>query len=257
MDCRVSSVEKNENDEFILYTSKGELSCHSLVLAAGGKAGKESGGDGSGYVLAGNLGHTIQPIHPGLTGLVCSGGFWKNVAGTRIQGRFSLRIDGERIPGEVGEVQIVEKGVSGIPVFQMCRVATKALAEGKKVEGELDFVPTMKEEQVREWIASHGTDGLVPQKWLPIMEKTGNSVAAIKGFHFEVRDSFGIERAQVTAGGVALSEIDPATMASRLVERLFVVGELLDVDGKCGGYNLHMAWSTAMLAARELTGRMR
>ena len=79
----------------------------------------------------------------------------------------------------------------------------------------------------------------------------------MRDFHFPVLDTFGIDRAQVTAGGVFVQEVNPTTMESRICESLFLLGEILDVDGKCGGYNLHLAWSTAMIAAGEIAGRIK
>lgn len=255
-ECQVKHIRRTDKGEFRIQTTSGTIRCRYLVLAAGGKAGKESGGDGSGYLLARSLGHTTSPIYPGLTGLVCEGRFWPRVAGTRVQGRFSLLLDGRRIPGEEGEVQIVKNGVSGIPVFQLCRVAAEALAQGRQVQGELDFVPSMEREAAADWISRHGLAGLLPHKWLPIAQKAERPDEFVKGFVFPVQDTFGMDRAQVTAGGVRVSEVSNETMESLLQENLFLLGELLDVDGICGGYNLHLAWSTAILAAREIAGRI-
>lgn len=255
-ECQVKNVERTEKGDFQIQTSSGKLRCHYLILATGGKAGKESGGDGSGYRLARSLGHTVSPLYPGLTGLIGKGSFWPRVAGTRVQGRFSLLFDGRRIPGEEGEIQIVKNGVSGIPVFQLCRVAAEALERGRQVQGELDFVPSMEREKAAEWICCHGLAGLIPRKWLPIAERADDPVGFVKGFLFPIKSTFGIDRAQVTAGGVLVSEVHEETMESLIQKNLFLLGELLDVDGRCGGYNLHLAWSTAILAAREIIGRI-
>lgn len=255
-ECQVKNIVRTEKGDFQVQTTSGKIKCHYLILATGGKAGKESGGDGSGYLLVRSLGHSVSPVYPGLTGLIGKGSFWPRVAGTRVQGRFSLLIDGRRIPGEEGEIQIVKNGVSGIPVFQLSRVAAEALEKGRKVQGELDFVPSMEREAAAEWIGHHGLAGLIPRKWLPIAEKADDPAAFVKGFLFPVQSTFGIDRAQVTAGGVRVSEVNGETMESLRQKNLFLLGELLDVDGICGGYNLHLAWSTAMLAAREITGRI-
>ena len=254
--CLVENIERSQ-EQFLVHTTEGTIFCRSLIIATGGKAGKEAGGDDSGYRLAKMLGHSVTPIYPGLTGLVCKGRFWPQVAGTRVQGCFSLEIEGKKIPGETGEIQIVKNGVSGIPVFQLCRVAAEAMAQGKKVQGVIDFIPTMKREETVEWIRCHGLEGLLPRKWLPVAEQTGDPVSFVRDFHFPVLDTFGIDRAQVTAGGVFVQEVNPTTMESRICESLFLLGEILDVDGKCGGYNLHLAWSTAMIAAGEIAGRIK
>lgn len=254
-ECRVTALKK-EADGYCVRTSEGEIRCRFLVLAAGGKAAEELGGSGSGYKLARSLGHTLQPIYPGLTGLVCEGGIWKKTAGTRIFGRFSLWTGDTWMAGECGEIQIVKEGVSGIPVFQMCRQAAKALADGKTVQGEIDFVPSMTEQDVYKWLNQYSLDGLVPKKWIPVLKNHAELPQYLKRFRFFVRDTFGLERAQVTAGGVTTEEVSAETMESKVAPGVFLIGEILDADGKCGGYNLHFAWATAALAAREMKKRI-
>ena len=157
--CQARSVSGEEN-HFRIKTNQGDIACRFVVLATGGKAGS---GDGNGYKLARSLGHRIQPPAPGLTGLICGGVPWKQVAGTRIQGRFSLVIDGEMCRGETGEIQVTKEGVSGIPVFQLSRVAAKALSRGCSVEGEIDFVPVDRAggtcRNRAEKMGSHFTEG--------------------------------------------------------------------------------------------------
>lgn len=254
-ECRVSAVTQEREGEFQIRTSTGLIRCRYVVMATGGKAGAELGGDGNGYKLARSLGHSIAKIYPGLTGLICGGDWWKSVAGTRIQGRFSLRMNDKNVPGETGEIQVSKDGVSGIPVFQLCRVAAKALSEQMgscELMGEIDFVPNMEREELSQWIRKFGISGLVPKKWVNILEKRQATTQLLKAFRFPIRDTYGIDRAQVTAGGVLTSEVNPNTMQSEKVPGLYFTGEILDVDGRCGGYNLHFAWSTAVIAARAV-----
>lgn len=254
-DCLVQSVEKRREGGFRLRTEEGYITCKELVLATGGRAGAETGGDDSGYLLARTLGHRVTPLVPGLTGLICGGRYWPDVAGSRIQGRFSLNINGKSSLGEKGEIQIVKKGVSGIPVFQLCHMAAHALEQGRQVEGVIDFVPSMDREASRSWIRHHGLDGLLPKKWIPLAQRAADPEAFVRSFTFPVLNTFGLDRAQVTAGGVPVSEICVDTMESKVQRGLYLLGELLDVDGKCGGYNLHLAWATAILAARGMIKR--
>lgn len=253
--CSVTAIKRDREQGFRIRTSSGGIRCRYVVLATGGKAGAELGGDGGGYQLARSLGHSVGNLYPGLTGLVCGGDWWKAVAGTRIQGRFSLLVNGEKVHGETGEIQVTKDGVSGIPVFQLCRVAAAALSErtgGGEVMGEIDFVPEMDGEKLRQWVRKFGVFGLAPKKWVDILEKSGTPDRLLKEFRFPVRDTYGIERAQVTAGGVPVSEVKAETMESKKVSGLYLMGELLDVDGRCGGYNLHFAWSTACRAAEAV-----
>ncbi|MBO6108237.1 MAG: NAD(P)/FAD-dependent oxidoreductase [Eubacterium sp.] len=239
---------------FLVKTDDMEYSCNYLVMASGGAAGAEQGGSSYGYGLVRGLGHTVTDIYPGLTGMECAGRFWKDVAGTRIQGSFSLYVDGICEGKETGEIQITKTGVSGIPVFQLCRIAARALAADKPVWGEIDFVPGLDADELSDWIDSHGIDGLVPVKWINLLGRgMGKAcVKALKHFEFTITDTYGIDKAQVSSGGVPTDEISPYTFGSRLHEGLYILGELVDIDGVCGGYNLHLAWSGAILAAGDI-----
>ncbi len=251
--CKATSIiNMKEKDQYRIRTPEGEIRCRYVILAAGGKASKELGGDGSGYILAKSLGHRMQSVFPGLTGLICRGRFWKQVAGTRVQGRFSLIIDNQVTEGECGEIQITKDGVSGIPVFQLCRVAAQAIAEGRVVEGQIDFVPAMTEEELVQWIKKFGISGLVQKKWCTYFQSRAEIVRNLKAFRFPVESTFGMERAQVTAGGILTEEVCPETLESLFNPHLFLLGEILDVDGKCGGYNLHLAFTCACRAAAEI-----
>ena len=116
----------------------------------------------------------------------------------------------------------------------------------------IDFIPPMDPLQVEHWVKEYGFDGLVPAKWIPIIHKAKRPEKILKRFFFEIKDTMGLERAQVTAGGIPAEEVQVKTCESKFVPGLYLLGELLDVDGKCGGYNLHFAFATAMMAATAL-----
>lgn len=252
LDCFVKEVNRL-GDCFEVVTNKGNAACRMLVMATGSAAGRETGGDASGYEMAKRLRLHVNDIYAALTGLCCRGKYWKRVAGTRIQGVFSLFIEDELCGRETGEIQIVKDGVSGIPVFQLCRLAAAALGQGRRVYGEIDFVPALSDRELFRWAKEKGIQGLVPEKWVPILRADNTR---LRHFRFEVTGTFGLERAQAAAGGVDVEQISPDTMEAKEIPNLFVLGELLDVDGKCGGYNLHFAWATAMLAAEEIERRL-
>ena len=222
-DCKAVSV-RPAGDRYYVRTSQGELGCRYLVLAAGGIAAAELGGSGSGYKLARSLGHRVHKTYPALTGLQCGGDWWNRVAGTRVQGRFSLRTDGRDLAGECGEIQIVRDGVSGIPVFQLCRVAAEALSAGGMVEGVIDFVPAMERTELRSWIGAHGIAGLVQKKWIPVLEGLSGSWKQLKEFTFPILGTFGMERAQVTMGGIPTEETNVETMESKMAGNVYLTG---------------------------------
>ena len=195
-------------------------------------------------------------LYPALTGLKAEGAEWEMLAGVRMPGEVSLWIDGKKVADERGEIQIVKDGISGIPVFQLCSQVAAALDAGSQVICELDFLPDWDNEKVEQWMEKYGRDylqGIVHKKWVKVLEKKKNLAELLEQYPVKITDTFGMERAQVTAGGVPPSEVDIPSMESKKVENLYLTGELLDVDGICGGYNLHFAWATGYLCARQIT----
>ncbi len=241
---------------FEVETEDKVYGCETLIMATGGPAGLEQGGCDDGYDFARSLGHSVTKVYPGLTGMHAAGRWWKEVAGTRVQGGFTLFVDGKRQGTEIGEIQITKTGVSGIPVFQMCRLAAEGLETDKQVYGEIDFVPSMDMPACERWIEVNGIEGLVPTKWIAVFGNGKKNAAQLakelKHFEFTITDTYGIEKAQVSAGGVPVDEVSPESFASRKCDGVYVLGELLDVDGLCGGYNLHLAWASAILATEDI-----
>lgn len=258
-DMRVARVVHKET-HYEVYCKGGEsYLCRNLILATGGKANESLGGDGSGYKLSRSLRHHVTELNPALTGLVADGKEWDHLAGVRMQGAIELFVGGEFVKKEQGEIQIVKQGLSGIPVFQLCRLAAKALREGQSVTCAIDFFPQLTCEKVTHWLDAHGTEclsGLVNQKWVTYLKKkqweNEELAKLLKHYPVRIMDTFGMEKAQVTAGGVVTREVNPNNMESCLQENLYILGELLDVDGICGGYNLHFAWATAWVCSQAL-----
>ncbi|MCR5691789.1 MAG: aminoacetone oxidase family FAD-binding enzyme [Eubacterium sp.] len=254
LDAKVGKIYATD-EGYEIRSTQGIFYSKYLIVATGGAASPELGGDHSGYRLLKQLDHRVTKLYPGLTGLKVKEDYWDQVAGTRIQGKFSLDCQGEILEGEIGEIQIVKNGISGIPVFQLARRAAEALAYGQEVYARIDFVPAMTDKEVAQWLLRFSVKGLVPKKWEPVIAGRKKPVQALKRLRIPVRGTFGMDRAQVTAGGVSLREVSPVTMESCLRENLYILGEALDVDGLCGGYNLHMAWSTARRAAWAISDK--
>lgn len=259
-DTRVARVVHKEGRYEVRCKDGAMYSCHRLILATGGKANEPLGGDGSGYKLCRSLGHGVTAVYPALTGLKATGKEWKELAGVRMQGTVRMYVGGEFVKEDRGEIQLVKDGISGIPVFQLCRLASEALGKGDSVLCKLDFFPEMAEEELVKWLRMHGTKrlyGLLHKKWIPILQKYAHKedvlARLLKAYEVCVVDTFGMEKAQVTAGGVPTQEVDPQTMESKIRENLYLLGELLDVDGICGGYNLHFAWATAWICSQGMT----
>ena len=231
----------------------------AVILANGSKASAVSGSDGSGYEIATALGHQIIPPLPALLGLKCRDRGFSSWSGVRTEGRLTLLIDGVPSKEEAGELQLTEYGISGIPVFQLSRYAVRALSEKKKTALRINFFPEYTEEELRTLIESrkklcpYQTEaelltGLLPDKLIKVLMKQKDPLDSACGFELEVTGNTGFEQAQVCSGGVNTSQVDPLTLESRLHKGLFFAGELLDIDGACGGYNLQWAWSSGAVA---------
>ena len=250
--------------EFVLKGTGPEgkpfsLFADRVVLACGGKAAPGTGSDGSGYTLAKKLGHSVTPLSPALVQLKCQEDFYKQLSGIRTDGIVRLYVDGQLAAEDQGELQLTAYGISGIPVFQVSRFAGLAMQAGRKVEAELDLMPSMSGMELEAYFRAFSPEcygGLLNKKLLALLLKRygkepGRLAAGVKSFRTRIKAVNSYENAQVTAGGVDTRQIDPCTMMSKIVPGLYFAGELIDVDGSCGGYNLQWAWSSGYVAGRS------
>ncbi|MDE5909270.1 MAG: aminoacetone oxidase family FAD-binding enzyme [Lachnospiraceae bacterium] len=252
-----------------------------LIIACGSCASLKKGEGMTGYELARQLGHQINPVVPGLVQLHSSDSFIKALSGVRCQARIKLLVDGEEAASENGELQFTQYGVSGIPIFQVSRIAAYAQREGKTVEVLADFFPDQDEKtftymsrlryesQMDKNLEDYLT-GMLHKKinmvmikqaglkpGMTAMEAGWKAVSELMGqyrrFIIHICGDHSTENAQVCAGGVALSQIS-TELESEVVKGLHFAGEIVDVDGKCGGYNLQWAWSSGYIAGRNAAG---
>ncbi len=276
---KISWERKKGKSRFYLQSSQGRFTGDALILACGSKAAPNTGSDGSGYALAESLGHSVIKPLPALVQLRCQGKHYAQMAGIRTEARLTLLISGKKKCAEEGELQLTDYGISGIPVFQFSRFAARALDEGKKVQVMIDFLPLMDNEEsqvfLRERFAEFGwrkgedfLTGVVHKKLahvllsmagIPLGEPAEHATKkqramlfrGLKEYEALVSSVNPFANAQVCCGGVDTSQVNPHTMESRLVPGLFFAGEILDVDGKCGGYNLQWAWSSGRAAGTQ------
>ncbi len=251
-----------------------QLFCRCVILATGGLAGVKLGNDGSGYRMARKLGHRIVNPLPSLTALKSSAPFLKKVSGVRNQAKITLIADKQEMCQETGELQWTSYGISGVAVFTLSRYAVKALEEGKDVKAEIDCLPDLSEQEAENLLGqylrgrrlSEGLEGFFSRKLadilrketrLPEMPEHGHKewtpeeirhiVHTVKHFLLRITGYVGYEKAQVTLGGVDTEDLTD-NLESRRCPGLFFCGELVDIDGTCGGYNLQWAWSSGHVA---------
>lgn len=275
--CLRTSAEvwdiQREAGGFTVVTRKGARDRgKALVIACGLLASPKLGSDGSLFAVVKGLGHRFSPIVPALCGFYCKGADFKRLAGVRVSARVSILVDGTACASDTGELQLTDYGISGIPVFQVSRTASMALYEKKKVVAKLCFLPELSEEELAAELAFRrarmGADadiptllcGLLPEKLtLALAKGFVNGVSdlqrRIRCFPVTVERAREFAFAQVCAGGIRRGEIEKETLASALVPGLYFCGEILDVDGICGGYNLQWAWSSGYVAGKNAAGQ--
>ena len=328
--------QKRNAGYFMIQCTDAVVKADRVILAAGSKAAPKTGSNGDGYFIARKLGHTIVPYVPALCGIRCAGDAFRALAGIRTEASLELVVDGHSVDREAGELQLVDYGISGIPVFQLSRYAAYALQEGKKAAVYINFLPGFTEagavrdsdrnvavrnskrassasgistievsavknaqnartevsccaakaedpkdlavqlyRQRQQRLAGRKMEsfftGLLHQKLgqlllrmasvrpeLPVAELSEKQLRSLASlsvrFKAECVEMNGFLQAQVVAGGVDTTEVDPYTMASRLVPGLYFAGEVLDIDGICGGYNLQWAWASGFVAGRHAAG---
>ena len=250
-----------EKKHFYCVTENGLYECSRLILAAGSKAAPKTGSDGSGYALAEQLGHTVSPVLPALVQLTAAEECFKRFSGIRAEGQITLYIDGAAAAEEEGELQLTAYGLSGIPVFQVSRFAAEGLYRGAEVTAEIDFCPCLSKTELADLTDRRLGSGIrlgeilggilherIAEEIASMAKDKEESIRLTKHFPVTITGTKDFEQCQACMGGVPLFEIYPGTMESRVTEGLYLAGEILDVDGSCGGYNLQWAWSSGHLA---------
>ena len=272
-ECSVIGIEKN-GDKFTVKTSGKEFTADAVIVTTGGDAAPVTGSTGDGYKFAKSFGlKQIKPV-PALTSLTVKDHPYKKAAGVRIRATVSIEIDGKEAGSDTGQVQITKTGFSGIPVFNVSRFAARALDEGKKVSLKIKFLPELSDNDIRDELntrlsqsahtAYDAMIGLFPDSFADALLRSAGvepdkkvsdaGKAADKLFNasrnlkVQVTGTGDMASSQVTCGGVSLDEIDATTMQSKKHKGLFLGGEILDIDGMCGGYNLYFAWASGYIA---------
>ncbi len=249
---------------FVIQGAREKVSCDRLIITTGGKASPALGSNGSGYEILSSMGHHITKLYPGLVPMKCEPSQMKGLRGIRVFAQASLLMNGKEEARETGEIQFTDYGLSGIPMLNFSSIVSSYRTEDVRVKldllpGEEDVLKLLQgrdrthlftgmfHKQIaqalcdRTWVPVHG----IQEVDLPALAKE------IKGMTFIVRGTLSWENAQVTVGGAKTAEFQAGTMESLLVPGLYAAGEVLNVDGDCGGYNLMWAWASGITAGQE------
>lgn len=269
----VKSIKKI-NNKFII---NDDITCEKVILATGGKSYPITGSDGNGYNLLKELNLKVTDIYPALTPLVCDDKYLKKLSGVRSQAKVSFFNDNKLIKEEIGELQLTDYGVSGICIFNLSNLFYKY--NGKK-EIHINFMPFInsKDELIKyldnrdkimnNKLISELLNGILNNKVIKVIIDKSNlkdikykSLSLkekeilcenIFNYIMPILDTKSFNKSQVTMGGLSLDEIDIKTMQVKNIKNLYVVGEILDIDGVCGGYNLTHCFITGFLAGKSI-----
>lgn len=279
-DAFVKNILK-KNGKFEIKTEADSIfHGDSVVIAAGGKAMPSSGSDGNGFELAGKLGHIITEIFPGLVQLKLEGGFFKQIQGVKFVGTAAIIQNGKSVVQDRGDILFGDYGVSGPPILQISRKAGELIRKEQEVilkltildmisQGDLEKLMVERFKNSLNKTVEFSLVGLVNKRLIPVLLKEAGVrdlkcpapnlaetdrkkiTKILTDWRFKVKGTKSWPSAQVTAGGVDTKEINPDSMESKRVKNLFFAGEIIDIDGQCGGFNLQWAWSSGFVAGRN------
>ena len=276
-DFKVTKIIK-ENNHFIINPDDENLLFDKIILATGSKAFPKTGSDGIGYDIVTKFGHHLIEPKPALVQLIGEEKYFKDWAGIRCDVKVSLYEDNKFIKKEEGEIQLTNYGLSGICILNLSGRLKRGINNHKE-DIHINFLPFLNE-KVDIWLDNRNKklknrniiellESLLNYKLLRIILKQSNIefnskwdeltsykrdilINNLIDFKVKIKNTNSFDQAQVCSGGVKLSEIDTNTMESNITKGLYIVGELLDVDGLCGGYNLTFAWISGMIAGKSV-----
>lgn len=264
----VSEIRSDEtvDPSFSIHLSSGDsIKADAVVVATGGKAGSQFGSDGDGYGFAKSFGHTLIRPRPGLVSLIVKEWNHKELKGVRVKCSVALERKGERIVERRGELQFTDYGISGICIFDISRFLD---VDETEVDAIIDFFPDLAMRDLAAKLFARAVafstrspesllEGMLHQKLIPFFLPDGDDVnpeqlaRVLKSWRLPIEGTKGWKEAQVTVGGVNCEELYQHTLGSRKKPGLYFAGEVLDVDGPCGGWNLQWAWSSGFAAGES------
>lgn len=277
-DFLVTDIKKT-NEGFIVSNSDESIIVDKLVLATGSYAAPKTGSDGMGYKFLKDLGHTIIKPLPSLVQLKGNEKYFKIWTGVRTDAKVTLYENDKKIKEDIGELQLTNYGLSGICIFNLSNYVARGLDKGSNEVVGINFIPFI-DDDIKQWFINQTnlTNKNVKKLLLSILnekivevifsssnisnklftklsnDEQNKLIELCTDFRINILGTNTFNEAQVCSGGVCLAEINLSTMESKIVKDLYVVGELLDITGDCGGYNLGIAWRTGFKAGKAIRG---
>ena len=276
----VKEIIKEDNNKFLIKTNNKNYISNKVIISTGSKAYPKTGSDGNGYSLLKSLGHNIIEPLPALVQLIGKGNYFKKWSGIRSDVSLKLLENDKLIKEEHGEIQLTDYGVSGICVMQLSRSVSLGIFNNKNEKLLINFLPWISDNKAFiEWmeyrsktLGNRDLYGLLEgvlnnklikfildkiefndKKWNELSEKEKNILAiSIISFEVIIKETKSFDNSQVCLGGITLDEVNINTLESLKCSGLYITGEVLDVDGDCGGYNLTFAWISGIVAGSDI-----
>lgn len=279
-DAEVKDIKKKKDNFIVKLVNGEEYLGDRVILTTGGKAMPSSGSDGNGYILATKLGHAVSDVFPALVQLMLEGSFFNRISGVKFVGSAEIIHNNKALAKDRGDILFANYGISGPPILQISRKAGELLHEGKEAFLKITIMDMMSKDDLRQLIAKRfqmgakkpidfSLVGLINKRLIAVvLQEAGINdlkcpavnlsskdqekiVDILTDWRFKIKGTKGWQSAQVTAGGVDTKQINQNTMESKLVKGLFFAGEIIDIDGLCGGFNLQWAWSSGFIAGQN------
>lgn len=280
--CKIKDIHKGKI--FKLSTSNEEhklFTANKVILACGGKTAPKTGSDGTGYNIAKSFGHSITSLVPGIVQLKLDYPHLKALSGVKFDGYVTLIINDEVVKKDFGEILFTDYGISGPPILQISALASQSTFVKKQTEVVVDLLPSYSKDELQDFLECHfavlshrpiinALVGVIHKKIIPVLLKECGItnlqmpcyelswkekmklVNTLKSWKFTCTGTNDFNQAQVTVGGVNTKDVNCDTLESKLVPNLYFCGEILDVHGDCGGFNLQWAWSSGYTVATSI-----
>ncbi len=273
-ECEIERIEK-ENNHFILHYHDTRTLVDAVIIATGSGAMPNLGSSESGYTFAKAFGHEIQKPFAALVQLTSPDTSFTKASGVKLEAEMEIFVDNQPKMGLKGDLLFTSYGLSGSAVLDLSRIASRATMRKQDVYIMIDLLPEFSQQALKTLFQKQlplnlplylWLNGIIPKKLIepimivakidatkPLNNKTINTLTyTLKNLKVSISGTRGAKGAEIMAGGVCTKEINPKTMESKLVKGLYFTGEVLDVDGDCGGYNLHWAWASGEKAGKSV-----
>lgn len=273
-ECEIEKIEK-ENEHFVLHFMDNTSLADAVLIATGSTAMPNLGSSESGYTFAKSFGHEVEKPFAALVQLTSDDTIFTKASGVKVEADMEIFVDNQAKMEIKGDLLFTSYGLSGSAILDLSRIASRACMRQQDVFIMIDLLPDFSQQALKALLQKQlplklplylWLNGIIPKKLIepimivakldatkPLNNKTINTLSyTLKNLKVSISGTRGAKGAEIMAGGISTEEINPQTMESKRIKGLFFAGEVLDIDGDCGGFNLHWAWASGMKAGKHM-----